>query len=182
MKKLLKKKKFKELLIYGLVIVLTVILLAIFSTALRSFVFSSILFIAGCLSSQFRRLTGKIDVGISFIPFATIIFIYTRGIIFSIIICAIMLIISSLLIGDFQLDIIIYLVVVSIVALFSLFLNFEFVMNAIILIILFNVIALIILIIMGFDLAKNLIYFFGSIAFNYILINFFGKLFMTLIG
>jgi hypothetical protein len=163
----------------GVFLLLLFILLFLFRRKLVSFIFTIMLLGLGCLSSQFKKLTGDLDTGLEFIPFATIIFFYTHGIAFGLLSVLFMMSISSLLVGQLKLDLFISLGIFILVAFASFFFNFGIVMNGIILIIIFNILSFIILTLFGFDFVKNSIYFFGSLLFNYILFKYFSVFIVT---
>jgi len=121
-------------------------------------------------------MTGNINFGVEFIPFAAIMFFYSHGIAFGLFATILMMTISSLLVGNVQFDLIVSAGIFVLIAILSLFLSFGIAINGIILIIIFNIISLIILTILGFDAVKNTIYFAGSLVFNYILFKYFSEI------
>jgi hypothetical protein len=139
------------------------------------------LIVLGCLSSQFSKLTGNICVGIEFIPFASILFFYTNGPLFGFLAAILMMTVSSLLVGSMQIDLFVSAAIFAVLAIISLFLPFGIVMNGIILMIIFNIISLIALTLIGMDIVKNIIYFIGSIIFNYILFKYFSQIIFSLL-
>ncbi len=175
---ILSKKKRKPLIIMSAVIFFT-LLLVIFNKALLSLVFSIMLLVLGCLSSQFTRATGNINFGIEFIPFATIMFFYCHGLGYGLLAAILMMSISSLLMGNIQIDLFVSLGIFLAVGILAFFIpvgTFGIAMAGIILMIVFNILSIISLTVIGFDIVKNIIYFFGSILFNFILFKYFSEI------
>jgi len=126
-------------------------------------------------------MTGNINFGLEFIPFVSILFFYSHGIGFGLVAAVLMMSVSSLLVGNIQFDLLVSAAIFVIVALLSLFLGFGIVINGIILVIVFNIISLVVLTFFGFDIVKNILYFAGSITFNYILFKYFSEIIFKLL-
>ncbi|MFT4304194.1 MAG: hypothetical protein ACMXYG_06530 [Candidatus Woesearchaeota archaeon] len=159
------------------ILTLIIIIMSLYGRQILSFFFTILLIILGCLSSQFKRITGELSIGIEFIPFATIIFFYTHGIAFGIMSAIIMMAISQLLSGQLRIDILFNIAVFIIIGLISLlFLEVGIVLFGIILVVLFNIMTFIAMSVIGYDFVKNMIYGFGSIIFNYVLFRYFSEI------
>jgi len=184
-KKILLNKKKRKPLLYsaGALFLLIILILAIFfRDKVISCIFTLLLIVLGSMSSQFKRMFGDINLGLEFVPFATIIFFYTHGIVFGLLAALLMITVSALLVGQLQFDMFISVGIFAIIGLLSLFINFGIVTSGIILMIVFNVLSLILMIVLGLDVAKNIIYFFGSLLFNYILFKYFSEFIAKALG
>lgn len=180
---LLNKKKCKPIICIStaLFAVLLLILFIFFHRTLLSFIFTLMLIALGCFSSQFTRMTGNINFGLEFIPFVSILLFYSHGVGFGLVATILMMAVSSLLVGNIQFDLLVSAGIFVIIALLSLFLGFGIALNGIILVIIFNIISLVVLTLFGFDIVKNIIYFAGSITFNYILFKYFSEIIFNML-
>jgi hypothetical protein len=181
---LLNKKRCTPLICISILLFLVLVayMMVLYHRTLFSYIFSIMLLVLGCFSSQFKRMTGNINLGIEFIPFATIMFFSTHGFVFGMLAALLMMVVATLSVGELQLDLFVSLAIFAIIGIIALFLNFGIIINGIILVVIFNILSLIILTFFGFDFVKDLIYFFGSIIFNYILFKYFSEIIYTVIS
>lgn len=185
---ILDRKKYSSVIVSSLIllILLIVSMAVLYHKAIISNVFTILLLALGCMSKQFKRMTGNLDFGIEFVTFATILFLYSHGIVFAIIASLLMMVVSSLSVGELKLDIFlsfgmfIILGMVYIVMVF-IFPSISIVAGGIILVIAYNLLSIVVFSLLGFDLFKNVIYFAGSIIFNYILFRYFSVIILKVI-
>lgn len=173
-------KKNRKYLTYSSIFLLILLLLFLFKKQSISIIFSIMLIIVGSMSNLFKRITG-INVGIEFITFATIIFLYSYGPVFALATCLLMLIISSLSTGQIAPTTFTSFGMYCIIALISMFMDFGIVANGIILMLVMNLLGLLILFILGFDFVRNFIYISGNVFFNYILFKYFSEIIFYLL-
>lgn len=180
-RKILLKKRNRGLLVYFMLALIFLILLIIFRTRIASFVTTTVLIILGILSGQIKRMTGNIHIGVGFVAFANIMFLQTHGIVFTLIACFVMMMTSSILVGNVRpSQFVTYMLFIG-TALLSLFLNFSVFVNSIILLLVYNIVGFFIMTFMGFNITKNFIFAFGSILFNYFLFKYFGDIVYSLL-
>jgi len=178
-------KRYRKLLILLSSAFFLVLLLIIFHKQLFSMLFTVMLLALGALSTQFKRLTGNLNLGIEFIPFATIIFFYTHGVMFGIIASLLMMVVACLLVGTLNFWIFLSTGIFALTGIISLFLPlsiFSIASAGIVLAIIFNVLTLIVFTIFGYDIVNDLTYFFGSIIFNFILFKYFSGIIFQVIA
>lgn len=175
-KNFLTPRRKRLLIIAAIVLAIVAIAFSFFGRKILSAIFTIMLLVLGCMSSQFKRMLGNIQTGIEFIPFVTIIFFFTHGFTFGIFAAFLMMVVSTLLVGELQMDLFVSLGIFALVGLIGIFLPLEIVMFGYVLIVAFNIISLVVLTVLGFDPTKNIIYFFGSIIFNVILFKYFSEI------
>lgn len=154
----------------------TALIAFLYTTEIISLVFTSLLFILGSLSLYFKKISGDLDIGISFIPFSTILFLYVHGIAFALVACFAMLLISSLLMGQLKPYILVSIILFSLVALIGLFLPFDIIVYGIILVCIYTILFFIASLFLGYNIVSTTIYSAGSIIFNYILFSYFAPI------
>lgn len=168
--------------IYVTIGLFVILILTLLGQNLLSLAITIGLLILGSLSSQFVRMFGNLNLGVEFIPFVSIMFFYAFGFPAGMLATVIMIIVSLLLVGHISIDMLFSLGIFVIIGLLAFVIDFgSIVTNGIILTIIFNILSLIISFVLGLDVVKNIIYFFGSIFFNYILFRFFSEILFKLL-
>jgi hypothetical protein len=168
--------------IYSAIGLFIVLILTMLGKNIISLLVAIGLLILGSLSSQFVRMLGSLNLGVEFIPFVSIMFFYAFGFPTGMLATLIMMIISLLLVGHISIDMLFSVGIFVIIGLLTLILDFgSIAINGIILIIIFNIMSLAIELFLGLDIVKNVMYFFGSIFFNYVLFKFFSEILFSLL-
>lgn len=179
-KKIKLVKNQKLYMIYLIIVLCLLLLLFFFQKQIISIVFTIMLIAIGSLSSFFKRITG-INLGIEFITFSTFLLVYSYGITFGIVACAIMIIISSLSVGRISPETFTGFIMYCFIAVMTLFFDYGIALNGIFLVLIMNILGFIIILLLGFDIARNSIYLLGNTVFNYILFRFFSEIIFTLL-
>jgi len=176
-KKVIFNKKNRGLILYILAALLLSIIAFIFRERLVSSITTLILIILGILSGQLKRLTGDMHIGIGFVPFANIMFLQTHGISFTIIASLIMMLSSSILVGNIRPHIFItYFIFLGLIFL-SYFIHLPTVFaTSMTLLLIYNIVGFFIMTGLGWSFSKNFIYSVGSSFFNYFLFKYFGDI------
>ncbi len=161
---------------------LAILILTLLGKNIVSLAITIGLLILGSLSSQFVRMFGNINLGVEFIPFVSIMFFYAFGFPAGMLATVIMMIVSLLLVGHISIDMLFSVGIFVIIGILTFVLDFgSIATNGIILVIIFNILSLVISFLVGLDVVKNIMYFFGSIFFNYILFKFFSEILFKLL-
>lgn len=180
--KLLRKRKVCNGILCSSGISFILILTALgllFNSTFRSILVIGILFVLGSLTGFFSRFTGNINVGIEFIPFTTIILFYTHGLTISLLLSILMILVTTVIFGRIAIDTFVSIGLFFIIGFISLILplaSFGIVVSGMILIVVFNILSFIVLMYISPDVIKNIVYFVGSIFFNYLLFRYFGQI------
>jgi len=168
--------------IYATIALILIFILTLLGTNIISLAVTIGLLILGSLSSQFVRMFGNINMGIEFIPFVSIIFFYAFGFPPAMLATIIMMIASLLMVGHVSIDMMFSIGIFVVIGLLTYLIDFgSIATNGIIMIGIFNILTLILSTLVGLDMVKNIMYFFGSIFFNYILFRFFSEILFTLL-
>lgn len=168
-------------IVYFIIVLFLLLLFFFFNKQLTSIVFTIMLIILGSMSSMFKKMTGNLNLGIEFITFSTILFIYSYGIAFALIACLVMTLLSTLLTGQISPTSLTSYGMYVIIALIALFLPFGIATSGIILVLIMNFLGLFILLMLGFDFVRNLLYISGNIFFNFVLFKYFSQIIFTLL-
>jgi len=185
MKKVFKRlklcKKDKRVCIYSVVIIALILSLILFTSKMLSIVFTGMVIILGSMSSLFKRITGEIDIGIGFIPFATILLFQAHGYSFGLMACLIMLIVSALISGYLKPYFIWSLAIFALIGTFIFFLPFDLFWNSMVMLVVYNIIFFIVDSLLGSDPIENITYTVGSTFFNFILFKYFAEIIFLLL-
>jgi hypothetical protein len=178
--KIILNRKLRPIFVYSSIVLLIVLFILIFSEHLVSMIFTFMLLLLGSLSSAFKKMFG-VDVGLEFITFSTILFLYSHGFIFALVACIIMIFISSLIRGQFGLGTITGFGMYVVIGLLSLTFDFGIVWNGIILVLFMNLVGLIILFLVGSNVIKTTIYIIVNTIFNILLFLYFSPVIFSLL-
>jgi hypothetical protein len=146
-----------------------------------SVIFTSILFIIGCLSKLFNKVAGELNLGIESLAFVTIIFIYAHGIFFGLIACLAMMLITTFLFGQVSMNIFARYSVFVLAGLLSIFFNFGIALNGIILIIIVDIVYFIMMLFLDGNVSKHLLFSAGNIFLNIVIFHYFGNIVYSLL-
>jgi hypothetical protein len=180
-KRIFTKKKNRVLIIYSTLILFLILLIIIFRSKLSSFVMTIVLLFLGTMSGQIKRMTGNIHIGIGFVPFANIMFLQSHGIAFTLVASLVMMLSSSIFVGEIRPHIFVTYFIFAGVAFLSFFINLPIFAKSMTLLLTYNIVGFFIMTSLGFNITKNLIYSIGSTFFNYFLFKYFGEIVLGLL-
>lgn len=180
-KKIILDKKNRGILVYIVLILFLISIFIIFRNELASFVTTIVLLFLGIISGHIKRMTGNLHIGIGFVPFANIMFLQSHGIAFTLIASMVMMLTSSILVGQVRPHIFVTYFIFAGVSFLSFFINLPMFATSMTLLMTYNIVGFFIMTGLGFNITKNLIYSVGSSFFNYFLFKYFGDFVLALL-